>query len=145
VGLIVEQIHDLNLIGPRRVTQWAQLAREFGREEGVAPEHVDVVTHERRQPLGVLSRSHPAAPQALDDPVRGFVTEMVVEADKMIAKTKSIGWRVWSKPARQKHCDDLGTVINQADHMIYSQLHNVTATPADERREVDLKALLDKI
>ncbi|GAA1204262.1 M91 family zinc metallopeptidase [Pseudonocardia alaniniphila] len=103
----------------------------------------DVLRTDSAGPVAVVQRA--PRPQALDDPIQGFVTEMIAEADKMIAKTKSLGWRVWSKPARQKHCDDLGTVIDQAEHMIYPQLHNVAATPADERREVDLKALLDQI
>ena len=94
-------------------------------------------------PMAVVQRSTP--PTAMDDPIQVFVTAMIDEADEMIAKTRTLSWRVWSKPAKQQHCDNLGTVIDQAEHMIYSQVHSVAAAPADERREVDLKALLDQI
>ncbi|MFF8680002.1 M91 family zinc metallopeptidase [Streptomyces sp. NPDC015237] len=116
------------------------VARAVGeqRHTGVAPS------------LAVVQRA-PAASAAVDaaDPevqhLHDFAKEALASADKLIAQAESFRWSFKSLADKQKLCDELGTVLDTAEHMIYGQFRGDPAGKADNARNRGLKALLDEI
>ncbi|MFG2679469.1 M91 family zinc metallopeptidase [Streptomyces sp. NPDC048392] len=74
-----------------------------------------------------------------------FAQEALASADKLIGQAESIAWTFKSLTAKQKHCDELGTILDTAEHMIYGQFRADPAGKDGNPRNRGLKALLDEI
>jgi hypothetical protein len=115
------------------------VARTIENQRHAAPTH----------PLPAVQRVPAAAPAAAVDPevqhIHDFVTQTLTAADRLIREAKSFRWPFRSAPAKQQHCDQLGSTLDTAEHMIYRQFRSDPAGKEDNPRNAALKKLLDDI